>query len=204
MARNFTSNQYIQNGAVTILRIQFKDQFIDTLIDTDIVPIVSQYHWRVSVKKNKMYIVSGQAREGTLLYLHTVCSRSPISIKGYEFDHFNGNSLDNRHCNLRLVTRQENLDNMHAKITSKSGIRGVSYDATHDTYTVDFSHAKKRYFVKPFKTIEEATYARYCFEKSINSVVIEHNPVALEYIAKLSDEQKSEIEQYILNKISGN
>ena len=47
---------------------------------------------------------------------------------GLEVDHINGNRLDNRRCNLRLVTRSQNQINRARPIDSKSKYKGVSYD----------------------------------------------------------------------------
>lgn len=45
--------------------------------------------------------------------------------KGMEADHIYGNKLDNRACNLRIVTRTQNLLNRKVFKNNKSGIRGV-------------------------------------------------------------------------------
>ena len=37
-------------------------------------------------------------------------------LKGYEVDHINTNIHDNRACNLKYVTRAENLNNPHTQI----------------------------------------------------------------------------------------
>ena len=44
-----------------------------------------------------------------------------------EIDHINGCKSDNRWCNLRLATRQENARNQSVRTTSKSGYKGVSF-----------------------------------------------------------------------------
>ena len=204
MARQFQSNEYIQQGDTTILRIGYKDTFVDTLIDTEMIPLISRYHWRITIKRNKMYVVSGQAKNNTLLYLHVLGSKSPITMKGYEFDHIDGNTLDNRYQNLRFVTRRENLDNMHVKSNSKTQIRGVSYDQFHNTYNVDFSYHSERFYLKPFNTLEEAVYARYCLEKSKGVFIMEYTPKGMEIISNIPDNIKREIEAYIFSKISGN
>lgn len=44
--------------------------------------------------------------------------------QGFMVDHVNGNKLDNRRCNLRIVTNAQNLQNRHA-VMARSGYRGV-------------------------------------------------------------------------------
>lgn len=46
---------------------------------------------------------------------------------GYEIDHINGKKHDNRLENLRLVTRQENMQNAKRYSTNRSGVTGVCW-----------------------------------------------------------------------------
>ena len=43
-----------------------------------------------------------------------------------QVDHINGNRSDNRFCNLRLVSKNQNMHNMKSKKTNKLKIKGVS------------------------------------------------------------------------------
>lgn len=46
-------------------------------------------------------------------------------------DHINGNGLDNRRCNLRVVSRKENMWNSASKKNSTSKYKGVSWQASN-------------------------------------------------------------------------
>src|SRR5688572_1565148 len=60
---------------------------------------------------------------GKTTYLHRLIMQAPA---GMEVDHRDGNGLNNRRENLRLVTRTQNLFNPHNRRLPQCGYRGVS------------------------------------------------------------------------------
>lgn len=90
-------------------------------IDSDfIVRFCERKSWSVTKNKNMFYVRSGKE------YLHRIVIGAK---RGDIVDHINGNGLDNRLCNLRIVTRQGNKANsFHGKYTSK--FIGVSFCPT--------------------------------------------------------------------------
>lgn len=59
-----------------------------------------------------------------------------LGAQGQLVDHINGDGLDNRRCNLRLVDPAQNVLNRRNNRNSKSRFRGVSWDAQHDAWLV--------------------------------------------------------------------
>lgn len=84
-------------------------------------------HIRVIVIGGKKY------REHRLAYLY-VYGQLPTDKP--QIDHINGNQFDNRIKNLRAVNNQENQCNRKLGENNKSGIFGVFYRETHQTWMV--------------------------------------------------------------------
>jgi hypothetical protein len=77
------------------------------LYDEVDAPMIESHRW---FKMRSGYIVRGK-RDGTVkrtLLLHREIMCPP---EGMDVDHINHNTLDNRRCNLRIVTRQQNAQN---------------------------------------------------------------------------------------------
>ena len=194
------TNNWVINNDDAICNIFFKDQIVSFIIDKEDYDLVSKYTWRITQKRQKFYVLSGSSKKGTNIYLHNLFL--PLK-EGYEVDHIDGNSLNNKKSNLRYTTRQENIDNTIAtRIDNQIGIRGVCYDKKSHMYQVDFSYHNKRYYMKPWKTVEEAIYCRYCCEQYFNLEMITKNPSFELY--DLSTIDKKYINNYVKEKISGN
>jgi len=79
-------------------------------------------------------------------------------------DHANGNRSDNRWCNLRLATPEQNSRNCKVGHNSQSGIRGVRHkpDTSRSRpWEVRIKYKGKFIYIGRYATKEEATAARY-------------------------------------------
>jgi HNH endonuclease len=81
--------------------------------------LVGQYHWHCHNDGHGKLYARG-VRDGRRIYLHRLLMDAPA---GLDVDHINGNGLDNRRCNLRVVTRSLNALNRRA-------VRGLWRDGT--------------------------------------------------------------------------
>lgn len=195
-------NKYIIKENYCILQVQYKNYWYDVYIDLEDIEKVQQYHWRASHKKNKVYIITGSFANHNAKYLHNFLMNY-IPQDKMEIDHIDGNSLNNQKNNLRLVTRQENIDNTKVRIDNQIGIRGVSQNKKNHLYKCDFSFHGHRYYFKDWKTVEEAVYCRKYAEEYFNIDTLNKNFLAVQYLT-LSLSEQEKIKQYVHNKISGN
>lgn len=73
-----------------------------------------------------------------------------------EVDHINRVKDDDRRCNLRLVTPQQNKQNIGASRNTLSGLLGVSWLPSKRRWLARICHEGKRKYLGIFKTSEEA------------------------------------------------
>jgi hypothetical protein len=96
------------------------------LVDNSDAQLLSQYSWRVS-KQGYVYRSGGRG----IVLIHRQIMRHELSrAHGWAvIDHINGDKLDNRRTNLRVVSQRENVLNPLNKRRSdnKSGVTGVHW-----------------------------------------------------------------------------
>lgn len=195
-------NAWASLGDDAVCMVAYDNDYVNFYVDSDDYERAKSYVWRISKKRNKLYVVTGSFKKGTMMYLHELIYGD--NPDGLEIDHIDGDSLNNRKSNLRLATRQENVDNQLAtRSDNKLGIRGVCFAARDNIYKVDFNYHGKRFYVKPWKTIEEAVWCRYCFEQHYHIPALEHNPQFAKYNT-LSQDEKDTIHSYVQSLILGN
>jgi hypothetical protein len=85
-------------------------------------------------------------------------------------DHINGNPMDNRRENLRLIDPAGNAQNRCAGRASKTGIRGVSWCKQHGKWKAGAKVNRKQHHVGYFNDIKEAEAAVIAKRKALGSV----------------------------------
>lgn len=94
------------------------------------------------------------AIDGKLVAMHHLIIKRH---SGLITDHINRNRLDNRACNLRLVTRRQNSINSGAYSKLFPGVKGVR--KTRNKYTARITINGKRIHIGTYNTIQEAAQA---------------------------------------------
>lgn len=96
-------------------------------------------------------------------YLHRFLMNAP---RGLVVDHKNGDPLDNRKANLRLVTRRENARNVSGG-RGTSRLLGVSLNKATGLYRSRIYYEGKEIWLGYFQTEAEANLARLRKEKEL-------------------------------------
>jgi hypothetical protein len=130
-------------------------------VDTDQLDFLNQWKWYGANRKGVIYPCR-QYEDKTgkyIVYMHRVIMNAP---DGIEVDHINGDTLDNRKCNLRLdPDRKINKNRKIQKNKKSSKFKGV-YTSGENTFRARIwsrTH-QKNLNLGTFDTEEEA-YAAY-------------------------------------------
>jgi hypothetical protein len=105
------------------------------IIDDDCYEYLSRWRWKCKHEKNTSYACR-TTNAGTL-FMHRVIMDAP---PGLDVDHVNHNGLDNRRCNLRIVTRSENLWNKRPEYAAD----GLRWDRRRNGWRVRVDHFGRR------------------------------------------------------------
>ena len=127
----------------------------DVIIDDEDFERVSAINWRLI---SNVYFGIGKRINGKykIIRLHRFIIDAP---EGYEVDHVNCNTLDNRKTNLRLCTRTQNSRNRLKNKNNSSGYKGVTRD--RNRWRAMIIAENKRVVLGIYETKEEA-YKAYC------------------------------------------
>lgn len=87
---------------------------------------------------------------------------------GNDLDHINGVPGDNRICNLRRVTKSQNLMNSKIRIDNTSGVKGVARDKKG--WQAYITVNKKTKSIGRFRFFEEAVCMRAIMEVMLHGV----------------------------------
>lgn len=133
------------------------------VVDDEDYLFYSKWSWK---KHRGGYAVRTKGKNG-IYYMH----RSITNAKdGYQVDHINGNKLDNRKCNLRVVTRSQNALNVGVKRNNKSGHKGVYWDKARGKWSVQLTFEGKTYCLGRFIDKDKAIKA---YRKKFSELVPE-------------------------------
>ncbi len=155
------------------------------IIDKEDLPKVQFTKWRIN---SSGYVINNSNRKASTIFLHR-----RILNTNHFVDHINGNRLDNRKCNLRIVTKSQNQMNInyqgvsvvnnkyyaHIKINQKMINLGVYIDKDEALYArwyaekilfKEFRYPKTEPFILPTRKIEIEQYVNKRINKYISHI----------------------------------
>ncbi len=131
----------------------------NTIIDRDEYDKIKQYTWMAKNSQGNYYAstkIKSVTGKRELILLHRLITNCP---KGRVVDHINGDTLDNRRCNLRICTRGENNRNRTKVLSCSNKYKGVSKNMGCNTWLAKIQVNKIPYYLGCFKTEIEAAMA---------------------------------------------
>lgn len=125
-----------------------KEKIYETIVDEDIYYDLMKYSYHISL---------GYVLSSLKIRLH----RYVMDYTGLDIvDHINGNKLDNRKVNLRIITHQQNMFNKLSNCNSTSNYIGVSYNKEINKWESYITHNLKKLNLGYYEKEEEAAKSR--------------------------------------------
>jgi hypothetical protein len=123
-------------------------------VDADDYERLSQYKWHVEKSGNTYYAV--RIEKGRAIKMHREILNAP---DGLQCDHINHNGLDNRKCNLRLCTHQQNCFNKKPLPNRTSKYKGVLWCIEHKKWRAVIMHNGRQIHIGYFDYEQDAAIA---------------------------------------------
>ncbi len=114
---------------------------------------LSRYKWTALVVGSQAYAI--RSHKGKTILMHREIMQPP---PGMVVDHINGNGVNNRRCNMRVCTPQQNRYNSRPR-TKKSKYKGVRFDEQTGRWFAEITHNGVKYHLGTFDDEVEAARA---------------------------------------------
>lgn len=185
-------------GDIAIIELRNSKQELqcEAIIDKEDVDKVKCYKWRWS--KSTSMVLTGNGQTNVAIPLHRLITNCP---KGKYVDHINMDRLDNRKCNLRICTNQENQFNKTKTKANTSGFKGVWFDKARNKWASEIKLNYKKIFIGRFDDFNKACYSRYYaevllhkeFKNSFNQDDVDN--------LNLTETDQQQIENLVIDKL---
>ena len=121
------------------------------IFDSQDLPLAKKHYWYID---DYGYAVAKVNRK-TVRFTRILLGVSENEV----VDHINGNTKDNRRCNLRIASRRENQGNMRLPTHNTSGFKGVSFRKDRGKYRAYISINNRIKHLGYYDTPEDAARA---------------------------------------------
>ena len=149
-------NSYRVIGSFVFVRLHNSDK--EMCVDLSIwEDWAKQYCWHLNANG-----YAATRYKGNNTIFHDIAFQE--RYKGQIIDHINGNRLDNRMANLRVVNRQQNAFNTGMRSDNTSGHIGVSWSKAKSKWVAQIQINGKSIYLGRYSLIEDAIAAREAAE----------------------------------------
>lgn len=187
----YDPNEYRIQGDITYIYVYDKRGVKlnrEVIIDTKNIPLILQH--KIYLRDNLKYAYCNIKRNEKLKVHQIICPTLET------VDHINGNTLDNRECNLRPADMTiQNLNKISTKGIQKQIYRYKGKNIIKG-YAATLGYHRKRYISKYYKTEEEAMYYRYLM---LQLLPFKTN-YDISFMENLTEEQKNIINKDFENR----
>jgi len=127
------------------------------IVDDEDYARLSHFKWYALYGRGACYAAHTVSQKPyKVIPMHRLILYAPSRM---EVDHANGDTLDNRRCNLRLASRAQNARNSKIHRTNKSGYKGVDFRKRERRWRAQIMFQGKTYHLGYFDTAELAAQA---------------------------------------------
>lgn len=152
------------DGGCVFISLRARDGSIRALAiaDEDDFDLIRQYRWRLY---NRGHHVGGRlaGSRGPTHYMHHIVL-GQVPTRPLEVDHIDGNGLNNKRSNLRIVTKSQNQQNK-SRSHGSSRFRGVYWDRSRDKWHAQVCLNGKMINLGRYSSEEEAGAVSYKFRE---------------------------------------
>lgn len=129
----------------------------EAIVDDADFELLKHWRWCAEIRKSRVAAKRGFRADGAQfqIYMHRQIMRA---APGMQVDHINGDALDNRRANLRIVTAAQNKWNSKL-VRSASGFRGVVRRSDCAMWQAQIKHCGCYRYLGLFRSPEEAARA---------------------------------------------
>lgn len=175
---------------------------LSALVDDEDYEKYGHFNWRSHKSGKKYYASLNYIQDGKFKqkHLHREIMNAP---EGSYVDHINGDSLDCRKENMRIVTSSQNAANRRLRSDNKSGVVGVS-KLPNGKYLAYISMNGKNTKLGRFSTMEEARQARENAEHKYHGEYARSKDFLLEELPKVINQTiPNQLHRKRINNSSG-
>ena len=124
------------------------------MVDPEDFEELNKHVWCAHRNGRSIHVCRRVGRQ--VIWMHRVIMKAP---KGMIVDHIDGNGLNNRKCNLRICTREQNSFNVQPR-GGACGFKGVAYDKRSGKYKATIGYRYDHIEIGQFDDPVDAARAR--------------------------------------------